>query len=302
MEVIYHISQVSTLEIINCHDDQENQIRRFLWNKFKQLDNRSQVDLHLVYLLGRRIVDNILLCQELVDGYHLNKGVPGCVLKVDLQKAYDSVHWNFLSGTLFAIGTPPRFVNWIWAYITSPMFLVSLNGALEGYFPGCHGLRQGDPLSPYLFVMVMELLSRMLNRPLSVFRFHQKCEKVGLAHLCFADDLMIFSHGDLGSLSFIKDVLVSFGVTLVGGPCCEYSEDSSFGAGLPNVEVEQLVAFLGFSVGLIPVHCLGVPLLSHRLSHRDCQPLLARIVSRVWSSSAQVLSFVGRLQLIRSVL
>lgn len=62
---------------------------------------------------GHHIVDNILLCQELVGGYHLNKGLSRCVLKIDLQKVYDSVHWDFLFGLLLASGTPYRIVNWI---------------------------------------------------------------------------------------------------------------------------------------------------------------------------------------------
>ena len=72
------------------------------------------------------------------------------------------------------------------------------------FFHGRKGLRQGDPLSPFLFVMVMEVLSRMLNSPPQDFQFHQFCEKVRLTHLTFADDLMIFCFIDNYSMSFIK--------------------------------------------------------------------------------------------------
>lgn len=86
-----------------------------------------------------------------------------------------------------------------------------MNGAFEGYFPGRRGLWQGDPLSSYLFVVAMEVLMRMLNRPSSGFRYHPKCEKVGLTHIYLANDVMIFSSGDVASLSFIKASLASFG-------------------------------------------------------------------------------------------
>ena len=86
-----------------------------------------------------------------------------------------------------------------------------INGSLEGFFHGRKGLRQGDPLSPFLFVMVMEVLSRMLNSPPQNFQFHQFCEKVRLTHLTFIDDLMIFCTADNHSISFIKETIKRFG-------------------------------------------------------------------------------------------
>ena len=72
-------------------------------------------------------------------------------------------------------------------------------------------LRQGDSLSSFLFVMVMGVLSRMLNRPPQSFQFHQRCEKVILTYLTFADDLMIFYVVDGSSLSFVRESLQKFG-------------------------------------------------------------------------------------------
>ncbi|XP_038882204.1 uncharacterized protein LOC120073425 [Benincasa hispida] len=100
-----------------------------------------------------------------------------CVMKVDLQKAYDSVNWAFLFVVLLAIRTPLKFVSWIRACVTSPFFSMMINGALKGYFSGRKGLRQGDPMSPFLFVVVMEVLSRLLNNPPPSFVFHHRCEK-----------------------------------------------------------------------------------------------------------------------------
>ena len=73
-------------------------------------------------------------------------------------------------------------------------------------------MRQGDPLSPYIFVLAMNVLSRLLDAAVShgVFMYHPKCKKVNLTHLCFADDLLIFSKGNLSSIEGIQNVLKIF--------------------------------------------------------------------------------------------
>jgi hypothetical protein len=104
-------------------------------------------------------------------------------------------------------------LGWINECITSPIFSICLNGTLVGYFEGKKGLRQGDPLSPYLFVLVMEVFSRLMAMSTGLdsgFKFHPKCLKLKLTHLCFAEDLLIFSKASLSSINVIKDVLVEF--------------------------------------------------------------------------------------------
>ncbi|XP_038888122.1 uncharacterized protein LOC120078021 [Benincasa hispida] len=208
----------------------------------------------------------------------------------------------FISGnqSAFVPGTPLQFVSWVRACVTSPMFSMMVNGSFEGFFPGRKGLRQGDPLSHFLFVMVIEILSRLLNNHPVWFRFHDRCERVGLTHLVFVDDLMIFCAAKRDSLEFVRQVLADFAG--LSGLVANVGMSSMFFVGVESGKAEELAAFMGFSLGSLLVRYLGLPLLTGRLRVRDCAPLIQRITARIRSWAARSLSFAGRLQLIRSVL
>ncbi|PKI62164.1 hypothetical protein CRG98_017537 [Punica granatum] len=98
-------------------------------------------------------------------------------IKIDLMKAFDSLSWDFILNSLEAMGFPPNFLWWIKGCITSPYFSVAINGSLAGYFPGQRGVRQGHPLSPYLFVIAMEVFSQIMD--LAVIEgkvgYHPRC-------------------------------------------------------------------------------------------------------------------------------
>ncbi|XP_047261967.1 uncharacterized mitochondrial protein AtMg01250-like, partial [Capsicum annuum] len=96
--------------------------------------------------------------------------------------------------------------------VTTTKFSIKVNGVGHGFFEGRRGLRQGGPMSPLLFVLVMEYLSRTLRKmsELPDFRFHPMCKKTKLTHLVFADDLMIFCKGTASSVSRVMEALDHF--------------------------------------------------------------------------------------------
>ncbi|XP_020272153.1 uncharacterized protein LOC109847328 [Asparagus officinalis] len=107
---------------------------------------------------------------------------------------------------LKGLGFPELMITWVMACISNPKFFISLNGSLHGYFKGERGLRQGDPLSPYLFILGIEYLSRNFDmlRNDRDFKYHPKCSKLKITHLIFTDDLLLFSYGDLYSVQYFK--------------------------------------------------------------------------------------------------
>ncbi|KAK4384699.1 hypothetical protein Sango_3033900 [Sesamum angolense] len=112
---------------------------------------------------GRLISDNVLLAQELFSGYNQCRLPPRCALKVDLRKAYDTVEWDFLFATLRLFGFPAVFIRWIEECVTSAHYSVVVNGGVHGFFGGTR-TQAGDPMSPYLFVLVMEVLQMILQQ------------------------------------------------------------------------------------------------------------------------------------------
>nr|GEX53046.1 hypothetical protein [Tanacetum cinerariifolium] len=129
------------------------------------------------------------------------------------EKAYDSVEWDFLPNCLKFFGFHDIMVKWVMNCVSTASFTINVNGDHKGFFKGMRGLRQGDPLSPYLFTLIIEVLNLVLIREIKKnpsFRYHCLCKEVKLTHLCFADDLLLFRNGDSKSVSIMKNALAEF--------------------------------------------------------------------------------------------
>jgi len=255
------------------------------------------------FVPGRRISDNILLTQELMHNYHRQRGPPRCAFKVDIQKAYGTVNWVFLEKVLEGFGFHLCMIKWIMICVSTASFSVSVNGNLYVYFKGKRGLMQGDPLSPYLCTMVMEILSLVLQRAVARdlrFRFHNGCQKLRLINLCFADDLFIFARRDLSSAKVIMESLRRF--ARMSGLLPSNQKSTVYFCNVSDQVKGTILNIIPFVEGNLPVKYLGVPLISSRLRARDCQVLVEKVEDRIGNWKNKMLSFAGRRQLILSVI
>lgn len=223
------------------------------------------------------------------------------MLKVDLRKAFDSVKWEFVISAMRALAIPECFINWVFQCISTPTFTVSINGSTGGSFKNTKGLRQGDPLSPYLFVLAMEVFSKLLHSRFAAgyIHYHPKASDLSISHLMFADDVMIFFDGGSSSLHGICETLDDFASW--SGLRVNKDKSQLFNAGLDMVETNAAAAY-GFPIGTLPIRYLGLPLMSRKLRIAEYDPLLEKISTRFRSWVNKSLSFAGRVQLISSVI
>ncbi|KAJ6978394.1 hypothetical protein NC653_026709 [Populus alba x Populus x berolinensis] len=254
------------------------------------------------FLPGRNISEAILLTQELMHNSHLQSGPPRCAIKVDLQKAFDTVRWDYILAGLKAVGIPHHIMSWIKICISTAHYTVTFNGALHGFFSATRGIHQGDPLSPYLFVLAMEGLGGIISQHTQhqKFKYHWRCAPNCITHLCFADDLMLYCYADTESVAIIKHCMDSF--SNLSGLNINHAKSFVYLSSVDDALKTSICNHLGIQLGTLPVRYLRVPLISTRLTHADFVPLVEHILARIklWTSS--FLTYAGRLQLIKAVL
>ena len=162
------------------------------------------------FVQGRHMADNFLLAQEIVSDIKRSNRGGNVLLKLDMMKAYDKVSWLFLIQVLRRFGFSEVWIEMIWRLISNVWFSVIVNGLPHGFFKSTRGLRQGDPLSPALFIIRVEVLSQSLNtlaehRKYKPFRIPSGCPMV--THLAFADDVVIFMSSMKTSIQLVKKVV-----------------------------------------------------------------------------------------------
>jgi hypothetical protein len=150
-------------------------------------------------------------------------------LKLDMDKAFDSIEWGFLLKILYLLGFHPIWINWIKQCISTSYFSILLDGAPNGKLYPSRGLRQGDPLSPFLFIIGLEVLSRLLLREELLGSTHGiKMAKLSppVSHLLFANDVMIFARANVREANVILYCLKTY--SQWSGQCINHSKSVVF--------------------------------------------------------------------------
>ena len=279
-------------------------LSKVLANRIKRIMDKVISKSQNAFVEGRQILDAVLIANELVDS-SLRRKKCGLVCKLDIEKAYDSISWEFLYQVLGRMGFGSRWLSWMKWCISTAYFSVLINGSPTGFFPSSRGLRQGDPLSPYLFVIDMEAFNCMINRAvdgnyLSGSRVaNGRGEDLSISHLLYADDTLIFCEADLDQLKFLSWILMWF--EAMSGLKVNLAKSEIIPIG-PMTNLVELASELGCKIGSFPTSYLGLPLGAKHKALGVWDSIEERYRKRLAAWKTQYISKGGRITLIRSTL
>jgi hypothetical protein len=171
-------------------------ISKILANRLKNVLLKIISPLQSAFVPNRNIQDNSILAHELIHTFKNKKGKKGFMfLKMDMEKAFDQMEWLFLLAIMKKLGFNDTWLGWIEACISSSSFSILINGSLFGMISPARGLRQGDPLSPFLLILGSEVFSRLMIHEASLGHINGikiARNNPAIHHLLFVDDLLIF--------------------------------------------------------------------------------------------------------------
>ncbi|KAJ9560001.1 hypothetical protein OSB04_005161 [Centaurea solstitialis] len=277
-------------------------VAKVLALRFKKVIGKVISDTQSAFIKGRNILDGILIANEVVD-YIRNKKKKGLIFKVDFEKAYDLVEWGFLLDSMHRMRIGKKWIGWISACLRSSSMSILVNGSPTKEFTMGKGLRQGDPMAPFLFLIVAENLNLLMEEAkdkglyegLSIGELEVK-----VSHLQYTDDVIFFGNWSTRNLRNLLKILEYF--REISGLRINLKKSKIFGVGVQDSVVQQWATGVGCLGETLPFMYLGLPVGASM--HKLCswRPIMEKVRSKLALWKARTISFGGRLTLVKSVL
>ncbi|KAL0014391.1 hypothetical protein SO802_001460 [Lithocarpus litseifolius] len=257
------------------------------------------------FIPRRRATDNYIIAQEMIHLIHNKRGQKGLMAaKIDLEKSYDRLEWAFIRFTLQFFNFPKQIIDLIMACLETSSISVMWNGQISKPFNPSRGDCQGDPLSPYLFILCLNHLSLLLDsalhtktlQPIKVNR-----RDLSFNHIFFADDIFLFAHANPQQTYILFNIFGDF-CNNSGQLFSPHKSKLFFSRNTPEQIQNDIAAQINIPIVEDLGKYLGLPILTSRKLNSTFSPLIERINSKVRLWHPKLLSMAGRLTLIKSVL
>jgi hypothetical protein len=249
------------------------------------------------FLSGRNISETFVFASELVQCCFKHK-TPTLVLKLDFSKAFDSIDWGSLRKIMLVRGFPEQWCDWMDMILSSSKSAVLLNGIPGAWIDCKRGLRQGDPLSPYLFLLVADVLQQMIRQD-PLLRHPLVCSDP-CPVLQYADDTLIIVRADAAAARRLKDLLDMFAAAT--GLTINFHKSTLVPMHVPTPLLVEIQSALGCRVEGFPQTYLGLPLAAEKLKLEHFAPMIAKVDRYLSGWCAVLLSSGGRVILLNAVL
>lgn len=257
------------------------------------------------FIKGRGPDVNLVVASEILHSMNKKKGKNGWfALKIDLEKAYDRIEWSFVKTCLRNLNLSDSSIDLIMSCISQSSSSILVNGRQTDSFKHSRGLRQGDPMSPYLFNICLEHLSHMINQAMldkTWTPFWVGKDKVPISHLMFADDLLIFGRVDEVTTFTVRKVLRDF-CSISGQRINESKSRLIFSPNTPLEHKELFQQTLNIEENQDLGMYLGLPLSHKRPTRKQVQFVVDKVKAKLANWKTKYLSRAGRLCLISSTL
>ncbi|XP_026416790.1 uncharacterized protein LOC113312247 [Papaver somniferum] len=254
------------------------------------------------YVKGRSIHEQVLLAFELVNEMKKKRRGGNVGLKLDISQAYDSIGWAFLTKVLLKYGFSSSWCNWILTLLQSTKISILINSGPCGFFSVRRGLKQGDPLSPLLFVLMEDVLSRNITQLVESGKLTPMVIRRGIhpTHMFFADDVFIFCNGAKKSLDNLMSLLDRYQSS--SGQVINKLKRKCFVDGVCEGKKHQIGERINMEITKFPDKYLGIIIAPGRVKSSMVWHLVEIFQSKLAAWKGRLFSFQDRLVLIKSVL
>ncbi|XP_049399716.1 uncharacterized protein LOC125863741 [Solanum stenotomum] len=256
------------------------------------------------FVKGRSISENNMLAQEIIHQIKKPNIGSNVIIKLDMAKAYDRVSWSYICLVLRRMGFDEVLIDMIWRIMANNWYSIIVNGKRHGFFQSTRGLKQGDPLSPALFILGAEVLSRSLNRLYNnpdYYGFFMEPNGPQVNHLSFADDIILFTSGRQKTLQLIMQTLQSYEQSSGQSVNTEKSHFMVHSSAF-NSTKDRIKRITGFRQKEGPITYLGCPLFVGRPRIIYFSDLINKVLCRITGWQTKLLSYGGRAILVKHVL